>query len=791
MPAVRVEKLLLPAREHIGNTGIFPLQPIDQAAWIWSSEAEETTPELVHFRRAFTARREPLRLHVSADERYELYLDGRRISRGPDRSGLPRWAYASYRLCLPPGRHVIEALVWHIGDAAPAAQLSHRGGFILKAEEGYDAELTTGLARWKAQRLRGHSFRPHEDTHAEAIGGELVLDAVARFSRAGAWRDAAVIRPPRGKGSPCGVAQRGWMLFPSLLPDQVDRVLCPGRAAAAGARTLPPGAALRVEELRPEALAPWQALIRRGHPLTLPPLTSAFVLWDLGNYYCGYPVLEVSGGRGAEVTWGWSEGLRDADGLKRDRNEIAGKHPLCRGDAFRLDGGRRELTTHWWRSGRYCLLNVETGAAPLTLRRIAVNETRYPLELEGAFDCGDPGMAPLIDLCVRGMQMCSHETFVDCPHYEQLMYVGDTRVEMLTTYTMTRDDRLVRRCIGLFDESRVNWGFVNERYPSRWIQHSPTFSLIWALMLRDYAWWRNDPDGVRARMIGLRSMLEHFEPYVNDAGLLHDLPGWPFMDWVREWKSGVPPGGATGVSATVNLLYAMALQSAAELEGLMGEPLLARRQALRAAAARRATVRLFWDAKRGLMADDPAHGEFSEHAQCLALLGGALTGARARRAFAGLLAAPDLRRCSHYFRFYLFETLRLMGRADLILEKLDTWREMLRLGCRTPLESYGPSRSDCHAWSSHPLFHLYASLAGVRPTAPGFRRVGIEPQLGGLKRLRCRMPHPDGWIELDLRATPRGLAGRVTLPEGITGLIRHGGRQQALRPGSQRIAPGG
>ena len=37
--------------------------------------------------------------------------------------------------------------------------------------------------------------------------------------------------------------------------------------------------------------------------------------------------------------------------------------------------------------------------------------------------------------------MCAHETYMDCPYYEQMMYVGDTRLEVLTTYAISRDDR--------------------------------------------------------------------------------------------------------------------------------------------------------------------------------------------------------------------------------------------------------------------------------------------------------------------------------------------------------------
>ena len=248
--------------------------------------------------------------------------------------------------------------------------------------------------------------------------------------------------------------------------------------------------------------------------------------------------------------------------------------------------------------GRWCLISVKTAAEPLTLHRLALDENRYPYENESRFDGGDDELAGVIQLAVRGIQMCAHETYMDCPFYEQLMYDGDTRLELLTTSVMTRDDRLVKRAIELFDFSRRNWGFVNERFPAYLPQHSPTFSMIWALMLSDYANWHNDPAFVKARAIGLRSMLEHFEPYVNGDGLLEDLPGWPFMDWVPQWNIGNAPDGVSGISALNNLLYVAALQKSAEIEDGLGEPLLAQR--LRGKAARTAEA-----VQREILGRDP------------------------------------------------------------------------------------------------------------------------------------------------------------------------------------------
>jgi alpha-L-rhamnosidase len=638
----KIEKVFLPPRLQLGNTGILPVQPIDSAAWISYPAVPGVTPPahadifaggwrepiLLRFRRQFEAASSPIRIHVSADERFELFLDGQRIARGPDRSDVEHWSYATYDLILKPGGHRLEALVWSIGPYAPIAQMSWRDGFILKAEGDYDAQLTTGKAAWEVAKLEGYEF----GNVFIGVGAELTAHDCGPQWKEGDYVKAQTIRAPIAENNFWGDSVVSWKLFPTILPDQLDREITTGRAVALGKGVAGSDYIFNKEVAQNPDLSKWQAVIEGRDQIVIPANTEEFLLWDLDNYYCAYPECEVSGGAGAKLAWGWAESLYLPNSpAKGQRDEFIGKTFHGMTDTFLPGGGvHQKFTTLWWRAGRWCLLSIKTAAEPLTIHRLAFDESRYPYENESRFDDGDAQLPGVIALTSRGILTGAHETYTDSPYYEQLMYVGDTRLELLTTYAMTRDDRLARRAIELFDFSRRNGGFVNERYPSYQPQYSLTYSMIWALMLNDYAFWRNDPAFVKARVIGLRAMLEQFEPYVNKDGLLENLPGWSFMDWVSGWYGGDAPDGDHGISSVNNLLYIYALQKSAQVEDSLGEPLLAQRLTAKAARTAAAVRAKFWDESRGLMADNLAHTEFSEHGQCLALLTDTLTGDQAR-----------------------------------------------------------------------------------------------------------------------------------------------------------------
>lgn len=165
-----------------------------------------------------------------------------------------------------------------------------------------------------------------------------------------------------------------------------------------------------------------------------------------------------------------------------------------------------------------------------------LQETRYPLEMESRLITDDDRFNRALPLMVRALQMCAHETYMDCPYYEQMMYVGDTRLEALTTYAINRDDRLARKAIILFDRSRQTNGMVLARFPCRDRQIIPPFALWWIAMVHDYAMWRGDRAWIADLLPGVRAVLDGFWRLIDADGLLSLPPGWNFVDWVPAWR---------------------------------------------------------------------------------------------------------------------------------------------------------------------------------------------------------------------------------------------------------------
>jgi hypothetical protein len=387
----------------------------------------------------------------------------------------------------------------------------------------------------------------------------------------------------------------------------------------------------------------------------------------------------------------------------------------------------------------------------------------------------------------NGARIGAFETYMDTPYYEQLQYIGDTRIQALISLYMSGDDRLVRQAIEAFDESRIPEGLTTSRYPSALPQIIPPFALIYILIVDDYHMLRDDQPFVKRRLAGIRGILDWFAAHIDSSGMLAPMPYWNYLDWARGWNMGIPPGAEAGHSTPITLLYAYALQRAAELEEDVGAPMAHdyHRRALHAVAAVRAHA---WDAKRQLFRDAPEGAGFSQQTNALAVLAHAAPPRTSRALMRRVLTDSTLTRATYYFSFYLFEAMREAGLGDELIPELAPWRAMLRLGLTSTPENPEPTRSDSHAWAAHPNYELLATVLGVRPGSAGFRTVRIEPAMGTFQRVEGRVPHPAGDIEVTLiKTTDGGVHATITLPDPLTGEFVWAGHRAPLHGGRQDL----
>jgi hypothetical protein len=228
---------------------------------------------------------------------------------------------------------------------------------------------------------------------------------------------------------------------------------------------------------------------------------------------------------------------------------------------------------------------------------------------------------------------------------------------------------------------------------------------------------------------------------------------------------------------------------AAELCRAFGREHLAERYDAMAASLKAAVVERCWDAERKLFSDTPEKTTFSQHANAFAVLTDAIEGAAAKELIGRVAADESIVQASTYFRFYLLRAMKHAGLGDAYLEQLGPWGAMLDVGLTTFAEKLDPTRSDCHAWSASPVYEMLATVAGVEPASPGFATVRIAPHLGKLQHARALVPHPAGEVQVTLkREGANGVAGEVSLPEGVSGIFEWAGKQVNLKPGRQAVS---
>jgi hypothetical protein len=777
-------------------TSLFPLNPALEssewkAVWIACPNAPDRDPGVFYFRKRFILKSVPTHfwIHVSADNRFILHVNGLYAGEGPARGDTLHWRFETIDLgpYLRKGNNTLAAVVWNFGTMSPLAQMSSRTAFLLQGDTAEEKAANTDRS-WLVKQETGRTPMKEEQGApyssagiGERIDGRL-LDSSwdqAEVNKTAEWHAAVLVNSAatRGAEDSGGV----WKLVPDQLPPMEHKLVSVGSMVrAAGISEAP-------------------SFPRT--PLLIPAHKHVILLLDNKVLQTAYPELVISGGRNAMIQVTYAEALYDKAGQKGNRNQIAGRHIEGISDIF-IGGGGSNITFEplWWRTWRYLQLDITTGAEPLQLERFTAQFTAYPFVAKAGISGDIDGLDPIWATGWRTARLCAHETYMDAPYWEQLQYVADTRIEALISYTMSGDARLARQALEAIDDSRVSEGLTQSRYPSSVAQFIPPFSLLWVGMLHDYWMYVDDPQYVDEMVPHTRGIFDWYLARLRPDGLVDKVDWWNFGDWTPRYIRGVPPQEPDGESMLSTLQLIQGLKDAVDLERKFGSQ---QRAALYEEAIRKASLAINqagWDKRYGLYADTPLKRTYSQQVNILAVLLDVAPRDQQASIMGRVVASqeneavnidgapvPPMSQASYYFRFYLSRALEHAGLGDLYLSQLGPWHNMLEQGLSTWAERPEPSRSDCHAWSASPNYDLLTIVAGIRPGAPGFSRVLIAPHLAGLKHLEASMPTPKGMVRVAYKLEGTSWSATVTLPKGIAGDLAWEGRTYTLHEGTQTI----
>ncbi len=761
------------------------LQKYWSASWITVPGAPPNGYGVYLFRKTIELASQPATfvIHVSADNRYKLFVNEKLVSLGPVRGDLQHWHYETVDIApyLKSGKNVIAAQVWNEAEWRPEAQISLQTAFIVQgATEALN--LINTNSSWKCQRDSSYTpLRVAIPGYYVTGPGELVH--VAKQAKNwqsldfpdGDWKNAKSIFAGNPKniqgqyGTPSG-----WMLIPSTLPQMEFKSERFAKVAKVQGIEIPAGfPSTKVD-------------------LNIPANTIATVLLDQGHLTNAYPALQFSGGKGGSLSLQYAEALFSKTPNKGNRNEVEGKQMIGRKDSLFADGSSNQtFTTLNFRTYRYVQLRIITKGEALTLHDISGNFTGYPFQLNSSLNTENTEIQKMLEIGWRTARLCAVETYMDCPYYEQLQYIGDARIQALVSLYNSGDERLLRQALDQMDQSRQPEGVTLSRHPSYTPQYIPTFSLWYIGMLHDYSRYGKDIVFVKNKLSGMRQILDYFRGFQAADGSLHDVPYWMFTDWVtaKDWVAGRGPLSKDGSSAMLDLQLLWAYQLAADLETKMGIKESAGIYQARALQLKKTIQSKYWDASKGMFADRMEKDLFSQHTNSLAIMTGTVAPEQLVSLGKKLLSDTNLAPASIYFKYYLHQALVKAGMGNDYLKWLDKWRENIQMGLSTWAETseLNTSRSDCHAWGSSPNIEFFRTILGIESDGLNFSKVKIQPHLGEIKKISGSIPHPNGTLAVSYEWVQNKWNIQVDLPGKTTGSFLWKGQILVLKSGVNKF----
>ncbi|MGN1095761.1 MAG: family 78 glycoside hydrolase catalytic domain [Eubacteriales bacterium] len=505
---------------------------------------------------------------------------------------------------------------------------------------------------------------------------------------------------------------------------------------------------------------------------------TTFIL-DFGVEHVGGVYFDITAPEGAEITINAFEAIEY--GVPRLGSAHNTLFYICK-------EGRNVYLSHIRRGFRYMLVNVSSSRGDIIFHEIGLSEWRFPAEDKAHFECSDALLNRIYKMSVDTAKVCMLDAYVDCPGYEQNIWVGDARVTATVNLTDFGETEYNARYLRLISESISDYLTKiyrpkNPRYIARRFLPCATFptypegnipiwSYQWLLAVLDHYKYTADKNTLLDVLPAVEETFNRSEILSSERGLLSIDGAWNLIEWAYNDVSEY------GEVTSNNMMLSYCYKKFSEIEAELGKTELAKLYSERAERIKDTINKYCWNEEKhayvDTLRDEISYKKYLEYyasigktplsfedymalsrisvqTNTFAVLYGIAEGERKRYALsliekcisdgiyiAGTPArrsigepsadeAPDgiVRVGSPFFMFFVLEALFENGLSDVALNAMrDGWGKMLDFGITTCTEGFNGENE----WRTRSVAHAWSASPAIYLVS---EVLGIKPMAPG------------------------------------------------------------
>lgn len=461
-------------------------------------------------------------------------------------------------------------------------------------------------------------------------------------------------------------------------------------------------------------------------PICTENLECGGVLYDFGQEITASLRICAKGKRGAKIRILCGEELEETP--IKVRYEMRCKC-LCE-EFWTIDDGENTLEQYDYRAFRYVAIIPEEGAEVMSVTAIV---RHYPFDDNYCtLETENEVLQSVWQICKNGIKYGSQEIYVDCPLREKGQYAGDLTISSASQVILTGDVSLLKKAI----DNQIQSAFICKGLmavtPGSLMQEIADYSLQFPILALRYYKYTGDKVYLRECLDVCEGILEHFEQFAREDGLLEDVDDkWNLVDWPDNLRdnydfpltSVIEKG--LGPHNVVNAFYIGCVKQTEEIRDILGIE-----KAKKSNELVDAFHKHFYNPETGLYTDSPNTKHSSLHSNSIVAFYG-ICKKEEEAAIREFIMEKRLC-CGVYMAYFVLKALCRMGYYEdayrlIVSEDEHSWYNMVREGATTCFEAWGKDQkwntSLCHPWASGPISVL---AEDILPNIPGIGKLIIR-----------------------------------------------------------------